>query len=414
MMTGTKNINETNGNYIFLFFNQVKLYPMKTLALAIVPLVLLSCTNRSNNSASNGIPKGYQQVTYLIDTIADKYEFKEILNISDVIFNNAGEVKSAVQTNFSFKNQEGEKSKSTSIYSPIQNWSFSGDSIPILQKYSILVHTDTLIKDDIYSFRYDKDSRLISFTQAYQPESPIASFDFFYDLNGQWTQVTKRFRDERSGHSYYEITKREFRYTNKTIKSINPIYLTVNGVNIFTVPRGIVEYYVLLGKAGLFSSEGNNGVFDEPNSFFENEDEGTGAGVFTSQLCGWKTNDGKDIIGINGFFRDPGSSFPITNGNPPKFYLFENKSFTELTNIFPEVKPNLFFDSDTGSAEGIITYFTLPRIGETIQYNLGIPIDFLRKTYNDYKEMCDKYSNIKRTSINIAFENITGTFRVSN
>jgi hypothetical protein len=151
-----------------------------------------------------------------------------------------------------------------------------------------------------------------------------------------------------------------------------------------------------------------------PNGFFENEDEGTGAGVFTSQLCGWRTSDGKDILGINGFFRDPGSSFPINSGDPPTFYLFENKSFTKLTNIFPEVKANLFFDSDTVSVEGIPTYFNLPREGETIQYNLGVPIDFLRKNYNDYKEICDMYSNIKRTSIDMAFDRIIGTFHVSN
>lgn len=414
---------------------------MKTLALAILPLILFSCTNKSSNSANKVIPESFQditylrdtsanevipitpmipksfrQITYLLDTIANNYVFKTLMNISDVSLNEEGEIKSAIQTNFSFENQDGSKEESINIYSPILFWSFLGDSIPILLKYYQQSLTDTLIKDGYYSFQYNKNSRLISFSKAYQGGAPFVIIDFLYDLHGQWIQITKRFRDERSGHSYFEITKREIQYNDEPIKSINLTYLTVNGENIFNKTLGIVEYYVLLGKAGIFSPEGNEGIFDEPNGFFENEDEGTGAGVYTFQICGWRTSDGRDILGLNGFFNDPGSSFPTISGDPPKFYLFENKSFTEfeLTNIFPDVKANLFFDSDTVSIEGIPTYFTLPREGESVQYNLGVPLDFLRENYKDYKEVCDMYSNVKRTSIDIAFDRILGTFHVNN
>ena len=178
--------------------------------------------------------------------------------------------------------------------------------------------------------------------------------------------------------------------------------------------RKFLSFYVLLGKAGIFNPECNVGVFNESNGFFENEDEGTGAGVFTSQICGWRTNDNRDIIGINGFYNDHGGSFSTIIGNLPKFYLFENNSFTELTNTFPDVKANLFFDCDTCSIEGIPTYYTFPKDSGNVRFNLGLPLDYLRKDYDTYKEICDKYSNIKRISIDIAFDPIIGSFHVSN
>jgi hypothetical protein len=412
---------------------------MKKTVLSIILLILFSCNNKSKKSANEVIPesfqeitylrdssanevipitpmipKSYKQITYLLDTIANNYVFKTLMNISDVSLNEEGEIKSAIQTNFSFKNQDGIKEESINIYSPILFWSFLGDSIPILLEYFQQSLTDTLIKDGSYSFQYNKNSLLISFSEAYQGSAPTVIIDFLYDLHGQWIQIAKRFRDERSGHSYFEITKREIQYNDEPIKSINLIYMTVNGNDIFNNSRGIVEYYVLLQKAGIWGPENGGGFFDESNGFFECEDEGTGAGVYTSQILGWRTSDGRDILGINGFNMDPGSSFPTTYGDYPTFYLFENKSFTKLTNIFPEVKANLFFDSDTGSIEGIPTYFTLQREGAYIRYNLGVPIDFLREDYNKYKEICDKYSNIKRTSINMDFDHIIGSFHVSN
>jgi hypothetical protein len=46
------------------------------------------------------------------------------------------------------------------------------------------------------------------------------------------------------------------------------------------------------------------GTFDVSNGFFEHEDEGTGGGLYTGQLALFRTNDGKDIIAINGFSFD--------------------------------------------------------------------------------------------------------------
>jgi hypothetical protein len=394
---------------------------MKNPALALLPLILFSCTGKPKNSANNGIPKSFQQITYLLDTIADKYVINELKNISDVSLNEEGEIKSAVQTSFSFKNQEGSKEESIKFYSPILCWSFSGDSIPILLKYYKQALTDTLLKDGEYTFQYDKNSRLISFSQAYQSDRPVVIIDFLYDLHGQWTQITKHFREERSDHITYEITKREIQYNDKPVKSINPTYLTVNGENIFKKKkRSIVDYYVLLQKAAIFIPDNKRGMFDVPNGFFEYEDEGTGAGVWTGQLDLFRTKDGKDILAISGFYNEP-IAYPNTSGTQPNFYLFEPNAFTEISNIFPEVNIQMFFDSDyTGSVEGISTYFTLPRKGLSIQYNVNNLGNFCKlldsknDNYNRYKEICDRYSNIKRTSIDIAFDPVSGTFKIKN
>jgi hypothetical protein len=393
---------------------------MKKLALAILPVILFSCTNKSGNSSNKEIPISYRQYTYLLDTIADIYVYEELRNVSEVILNEEGEVKSAVQTNFSFKNMEGSKEESINIYSPIVHWSYlhqsEQDSITSLIKYYKKSLKDTLLKDGEYAFQYDKNSRLILFAQAYASSSPpFLIFDFQYDQQGRWTQITKHFREERSGHFSSEITIREFPENNKPLDKIYTTYMTVNGESL--IDKGvktIVDYYVLLKKAAIFVPDNDGGKFDVPNGYFEYSDDGTGAGEATSQIALFKTNEGKDLLAINGYYMDPGSSYPITSGHPPTFYSFDNKSFTELANIFPDVNINLFFDRDTGSVEGIPFYFTLPQKGTSIQCNFGIPINFLRENYNNYKELCDTYSGIKRTSFTLEFDRIIPGFYVKN
>ena len=34
--------------------------------------------------------------------------------------------------------------------------------------------------------------------------------------------------------------------------------------------------------------------------------------------------------------------------------------------------------------------------------------------YDDYKKICDRYSNVKRTSIDIEFDKVSGTFKIKN
>ena len=73
----------------------------------------------------------------------------------------------------------------------------------------------------------------------------------------------------------------------------------------------------------------------------------------------------------------------------------------------------------TGSLEGISTFFILPRKGLSIQYrvdeNLG---QFCKEPENKqqidnfYRESCERYSHLNRTSIDIAFDKVSGTFRI--
>lgn len=390
---------------------------MKKLAVVTLLLILFSYANGSNNSASKVSPKSFQQITYLLDTIADKYVYKELQSITDVSLNEKGEIISANQTRFSYNNQDGIAENTKDIYSPQLFW-YGSEFESIYNKYTEQTLTDTLIKDGEYTFQYDKNSRLISFTQHdiwYQ-------IHFIYDQHGQWTQTKEHLIEERSGHITYKITEREIQYGAEPIKSVNPTYLTVNGENLFEKKkRSIVDYYVLLQKAAIFIPDNRGGMFDVPNGFFEYEDEGTGGGVSTGQLAIFRTKDGKDILAVNAFSVE-NIGYPCTSGIHPKFYLFGNNLFTEIPNIFPEVNIQMFYDSGyTGSVEGILTYFTLPREGLSIQYNISKGLrDFCKELdskndhFNDYKEICDRYFNVKRTSIDIAFDIISGTFNIKN
>jgi hypothetical protein len=392
---------------------------MKKLVLSILTLVFFSCTNKPGNTSNKETPISYRQYTYLLDTIANTYVYEELKNLSEVILNEEGEVKSAVQTSFSFENQDGKKEESISIYSPIVHWSYlhqtEQDSISMLIKYYKKELTDTLIKDGEYTFQYDKNYRMILFTQAYPSNPPFVIIAFQYDQQGRWTQITKQFREERSGHFSSEITIREFPENNKPLDKIYTTYMTVNGESL--IDKGvktIVDYYVLLKKAAIFVPDNDGGKFDVSNGYFEYSDDGTGAGVATSQIALFKTNEGKDLLAINGYYMDPGGSFPTTSGRPPRFYLYENKTFTEQTSVFPDVNLNLFFDRDTGTVEGVPFYFTLPQKGTSIQCNFGLPINFLRENYNNYKEVCDTYSGIKRTSFTLEFDRVIPGFYVKN
>ena len=394
-----------------------KFYTMKNLVLTIFTLVFFSCTNKSGNSSNRETPISFRQVTYLIDTIADVYVFEELKNISEVYLNEEGQVTSAVQTKFSFQNQDGNEEESGNIHSPTVHFSYifqtEHDSITSLIKFFNKAFRDTLIKDGENTFQYDKNSRLISFSQGYPMSPPNLKIDFEYDQQGRWTKITKLFQEERSGHFSYEITRREYPDKEKPISEINPVYLKVDGENLSEKgARTIVDYYVLLRKAAIFVPDNDGGMFDVPNGYFEYSDDGTGAGEATSQIALFKTNEGKDLLAINGYYMDPGGSFTTTSGRPPRFYLYENKTFTEQTSVFPDVNLNLFFDRDTGSVEEVPFYYILPQQGTSIQCNFGLPIGFLRENYNEYKEVCDKYSDLKRTSITLEFDRVIPGFHV--
>ena len=383
---------------------------MKKLLIAIIPLILFSCNNKPRNFADNGTPKSFQQVTYVIDTLVGSYEIKELKNITNVILNEKGEIKSAIQTNFSFEKKDGDKKESLNIYLPMTCWSFSSDSLPILQKYFNQAHKDTLIEDGEYTFRYDTNSRLIEVT-GYS-----AVMTILYDNKGFWTQVTKRFIDERYGSSTYEITKREIQFDNESIKPVDPTYLTINGENIFSKEKkDCADYVVLMIKAGIVSlSDYHLSISD---TYMEYEDEGTGAGTATIQLRLWTTNDGKDIIVTNAYSKEPGLNWITIEGNTPRFLTFVNNSFTEIPSIFPnnQLSTKLFYNTNyEGEVAKAPTYFVLPVDGDIITYNLGVPIEFLREYYHDFKDSSDINDVIQRTSVDITFDSEKGTFYVDN
>ncbi|MCK4921051.1 MAG: hypothetical protein KAS71_08395 [Bacteroidales bacterium] len=389
---------------------------MKKIALMILPVILFSCTN----DAYKITPKAYQQITYLIDTLAENHVLKELRNITEVKLNDDGELESAVQTNFSYENQEGISENVEEVYSPDLFWlsSYQSDLSPIYKKYAEQELTDTLIIDGKYTFQYNEKSQLISFTD----DGYWNQIHFIYDQHGQWIQATVHILEERSGHITYKITKRKIQYNDDPIKSIKQPYLTINGVDILKKEnRSIADYYVLLKKTEVFIPGNDGGTFDVANGFFEYEDEGTGGGNYTGQLALFKTNDGKDIIAINGFYGDA-LAYYQTGGSHPKFYLFENNLFSEIPNIFPEVNIQMFFDSDyNGSVEEISSYFSLPKKGLSIQYkidegleNFCEKLDNTNDNYDHNKEICDRYSNVKRTSIDITFDKLTGTFKIKN
>ncbi|MFC2090599.1 hypothetical protein ACFLT1_07445 [Bacteroidota bacterium] len=389
---------------------------MKKLALTFLPFILLSCANKSDNTETGLSPKGFIQTTYLLDTLAENQVFQELKNITEVKLTRNGEVESVVQTMFSFEHQDGIIADGNEIYSP--DSFFKSELSSIYEKYDEQGLADTIIIDGRYTYEYDEKSQLISFRE----KGGWNEIHFIYDQHGQWTQSTLNILEERSGHISYEITKREFQYNDKSIISVTPPYLTVNDVDIFKKEKkSIVDYYILLRKAGIFNPGNYGGSFDASNGFFEFQDEGTGAGLYTGQLALFRTNDGNDIIAISGYSQEAWIEYYLSaNGDRPNFYLFKNNLFTELTEIFPEVNKQLFLDeNDTISLEQITTYFTLPQKGLAIRYNvddgLGVFCDKL-EIINDapayYVDICRWYSSLSKTYINIEFDKVSGTFNI--
>ncbi|MDH5367302.1 MAG: hypothetical protein OEW67_09965 [Cyclobacteriaceae bacterium] len=407
------------------------------LLLCVLSLLFYSCTQKpasvgeTGNSEhgtnpksiqqrifTNGVnPKSFRQITFTIDTLVANYVVKELKNVSDVTLNEEGEIASATQTNYSFENQEGIVENTKEIYSPESHWLFGDQSEyePIFNKYYHQPFSDTLIAENEYTFQYNNNNQLILIKGSWGFQ-----MDFNYDQHGQWIEITKHFSDERSGHVTYEITKRKIHYDENPLNSLNPTYLSINGENIFEKKKkSIVDYYILANKAAIFSPD--RGEFDIPNGYFEYEDEGTGAGVYTGQLVMFKTNDEKDIIAINGFYGEAISYYTIS-GDRPKFYIFENNSFTEAVDLFPELNSKIFFEKGfTGEVEGINTFFTLPQKGLSIKYlvdpNLEQFCDEMNTNhdlYDMYKGICENYSNLKRTSIDITFDKNSGTFIIQD
>ena len=289
---------------------------MKNIVLVILPLILFSCANNSEKGPS---PKSFQQITYGLDTLADKYAYKTLWNITEVILNDDGEITTAVQTNFSIKNQNGLVDSSKNIYSTELYWWFGAPEIdPIFKKYYEQTFTDSVLTDGDYTFQYDINSRLISHIFNYYGELEIRT-DFIYDQYGQWTQITKQFHDFIGRTYSYEITERTIRYDSEPFKPVTQDYLTVNGVNLFTKEKKtIVDYYMLLKRNGIFQPQNDGGTFDVSNGYFEYEDEGTGAGIFTGQIVLFKTLEGKDILAINGYLAEY-EAYARLSGDPPNF-----------------------------------------------------------------------------------------------
>lgn len=379
-------------------------------------MILLSCANHSEKVSH---PKSFQQITYILDTIADKYVYRELEMASDVSLDENGDIKAISQTRFSFEHPGGIADKGMELYSPESFWDafYEVETDTLFKKYSEDVFTDTLIIHGDYTFQYNNNSQL-TFMSTYEYQ-----LHFDYDENGEWIQISQAFPDIRSDHVTYRITSRVIQYIDQTVEAINMTYLTSDGEDIFTRQnKTIADYYVLSRKAGIFNPDNGSGTFDLKNAYFEYQDEGTGGGVFTGQLRVFKDNNAKEILAINGYYDEAGTYF-TTSGTTPEFYLLDNKMFTEVSDIFPQVNTQMFYDRETiDSTEGITTFFTLPQEGLTIGYNVSTGLGTFCNNLNsgsvsnpeDYQDICQRYSMLKRTTIGFEFDPVTGTFKITN
>lgn len=71
--------------------------------------------------------------------------------------------------------------------------------------------------------------------------------------------------------------------------------------------------------------------------------------------------------------------------------------------------------------EGISTFFTLPQKGLAIRYMVDPGLEIFCNSldnnhwdYDNYKDICERYSSLKRTYIDILFEKVSGTFKIKN
>ncbi len=210
------------------------------------------------------------------------------------------------------------------------------------------------------------------------------------------------------------VTKKE---TN-TVKFKNDT--TVQKANIAVL--NVVDYFRLLKKDKLInfpytlSKSGNTWkststdeagfinecetLVDIKNGFIKFEDEGTGAGIFVTEIALFKTSDKRSILAVNTYFAD---DILQNSSNPPKFYEFQNGNFKLLKDIFPVTSPNQFFIKPYNLKKELLgTYFELPHYGTVIKFCLDM--NYAEKQEESYLR------NIKQKEFLYKFDKKQGKF----
>lgn len=112
-------------------------------------------------------------------------------------------------------------------------------------------------------------------------------------------------------------------------------------------------------------------IVDIKNGYIQIEDEGTGGGTLSyTEVALFRKSDKSYLIALNGYGRDEITH--VVSGGAPKFYQWENNELREVTtDVFPETSLSLFFKEDVEPIESNY-YFTLPQIGRSIEYHIGL------------------------------------------
>ncbi len=78
-------------------------------------------------------------------------------------------------------------------------------------------------------------------------------------------------------------------------------------------------------------------------------------------------------------------------------------------------------EDNEDALEGLNTFFALPQKGLSIQYRVSGSLESFcddlknNQDVNDsYRELCKKYFSLERTSIDIAFDKVSGTFKIKH
>jgi hypothetical protein len=349
----------------------------------------------------------YSQLVYRLDTIEGRYIVKELKSVRLVNDN----VVSC--TTYPLVRSEG-------VQDPA-----ACDQFTLPEEYYNTQKNFSGVSDSTFSFKpseyqtvnvhFDKEG-LLTFYKSSFVKVVVENF-----VGRKWTKATVGYMDDRSGIWSYHIIQRKASGTFEPL----PNYLTVNGENLLTKQkRSIVDYYVLATRLGLFSPEHSGGTFDIANGYFEYSDEGTGAGQYVGQLALFRAANGSDYLAINGHYAEPNLYLSHISNSPPSFYTFNNGAFEEVTSIFPSVTPEIFFPQGKAEDIRLETFFSLPRKGLAITYNINpMFIDFCKKldevtsiddeTREDYKKRCDQLSKRQWDSIAIKFDKAAGRFVIN-
>lgn len=141
-------------------------------------------------------------------------------------------------------------------------------------------------------------------------------------------------------------------------------------------------------------------LVDIKNGYIKFEDEGTGAGIFVTEIALFKTSDKRNILALNTYFAD---DILQNSSKPPKFYEYKNENFKLLKDIFPATSPNQFFIKPYNLKKELLgTYFELPHYGTIIKFCLDM--NYAEKQEETYRQ------NIKQTEFLYKFDKNHGNF----